>query len=258
MAKDPAFLFYPGDYLKHTQQLSELAQVAYDRIMCAHMNNICISPQQLKFFTKRLNEDEVMELMSVLDEVEGGYQIQWVAESISKRKAFSESRANNRLGKTKKTSEKDIKNISKSLDKDMVNENEIVNDNNFKGGTGEKLKPYTPTPKVDWNNIQLPSGFSDEFKKAWEEFEQHRKELQETYSAPARQNAIMGLIRDMAINEKRCIECLRYAIGKNWKHPNTQLFKEHNPVFKQPPKTETDADKARRQAEQLAKLSGKE
>lgn len=106
-------------------------------------------------------------------------------------------------------------------------ENSIIN-NTIK--EKEDNKPYTPTPKVDWNNIQLPIGFGDEFKKAWEEFEQHRKELQETYSAPARQNAIMGLIRDMATNEKRCIECLRYAIGKNWKHPNTQLFKEHNPV----------------------------
>ena len=65
MAKDPAFLFYPGDYLRDTQTMSEGTQVAYDRIMCEHMRNICISKKQLKFFTKRLSEDEIEELMMV-------------------------------------------------------------------------------------------------------------------------------------------------------------------------------------------------
>jgi len=66
MAKDPAFLFYPGDYLRDTQCISENCQVAYDRIMCEHMRNICITHQQLKFFTKRLTEEELEELKMVL------------------------------------------------------------------------------------------------------------------------------------------------------------------------------------------------
>ena len=100
--KDPAFLFYPGDYLRDTQTLSEKAQVAYDRIMCEHMRNICIRQQQLKFFTKRLDEDEKEELMSVLTEVNGGFCIEWVADSISKRRAYSESRRQNRSSKKEK------------------------------------------------------------------------------------------------------------------------------------------------------------
>ena len=124
MAKDPAFLFYPGDYLRDTQTLSEKSQVAYDRIMCEHMRNICISKQQLKFFTKRLNPDELDEIMFVLSEVESGYQIEWIAESISKRKAYSESRRNNRKGKPKEKKG----NISKTYDLHMENEDEIVID----------------------------------------------------------------------------------------------------------------------------------
>jgi len=123
MAKDPAFLFYPGDYLRDTQTLSEKAQVAYDRIMCEHMRYICISQAQLKFFTKRLNEDELEELMFVLVQVDGGYQIEWVADSINKRKAYSESRRNNRVGKKQKKRT----NTSISYDKHM--ENEIENEN---------------------------------------------------------------------------------------------------------------------------------
>jgi len=125
MAKDPAFLFYPGDYLRDTQTLSEKAQVAYDRIMCEHMRYICISQAQLKFFTKRLNEDELEELMFVLVQVDGGYQIEWVADSINKRKAYSESRRNNRVGKKQKKRT----NTSTSYDNHMEIENEFENVN---------------------------------------------------------------------------------------------------------------------------------
>lgn len=121
--KDPAFLFYPGDYLKDTQCLSEKSQVAYDRIMCEHMRNICISQQQLTFFTKRLNDEEKDEIMYLLKKIPGGFQIEWVAESICKRRDYSKSRAENRKGKKK--------NISKSYDSHMENEieNEIENIN---------------------------------------------------------------------------------------------------------------------------------
>lgn len=97
MAKDPAFLFYPGDYLRDTQCLSEPAQVAYDRIMCEHMRSKLISKQQFTFFTKRLTEDQRSELLMVLNETEEGYQITWVADSIDKRKAYTESRRKSRL-----------------------------------------------------------------------------------------------------------------------------------------------------------------
>ena len=67
--KDFAFMFYPGDYLRDTQCLSERVQVAYDRIMCEHMRNICISQQQLKFFTKKLTDEEMEDLLMVLTKV---------------------------------------------------------------------------------------------------------------------------------------------------------------------------------------------
>jgi hypothetical protein len=123
MSKDPAFLFYPGDYLRDTQTLSEKTQVAYDRIMCEHMRNICISQQQLKFFTKRLSEDEIDELMFVLTQIDGGFQIDWVAESITKRKAYSESRRKNRASKPNK----DMSDICDTYDSHMENENEDEN-----------------------------------------------------------------------------------------------------------------------------------
>ena len=124
MANDPAFLFYPGDYLRDTQCLSEKTQVAYDRIMCEHMRNICITQKQLNFFTKRLSEDEKEELEMILTKNSKGYQIEWVAESIVKRRAYSESRRINRTGTKKK--------ICKTYDTHMDNEIEDVNEDKDK------------------------------------------------------------------------------------------------------------------------------
>lgn len=122
MANDPAFLFYPGDYLRDTQCLSEKSQVAYDRIMCEHMRNICITQDQLNFFTKRLNEDEKNELLFVLNKIKGGYQISWVSESIYKRRSYSESRAKNRQSKNKKDMKTYVQHMENEIEIENVND----------------------------------------------------------------------------------------------------------------------------------------
>ena len=146
MAKDPAFLFYPGDYLRDTQLLSEKTQVSYDRIMCEHMRNICISQKQLNFLTKKLNEDELDELMMVLVKIDGGFHISWVSESISKRKAYSESRRSNRKGKVKE----DMINTSLSYDSHMENENE--NEDVVKSKSKKETEPaYKKFYREQWD-----------------------------------------------------------------------------------------------------------
>jgi hypothetical protein len=149
MAKDPGFLFYPGDYLRDTQCLSEKAQVAYDRIMCEHMRNICITQDQLNFFTKRLSEDEKMELMMVVVKKDCGYQIEWVAESICKRKEYSASRRKNRSSKGN--------NISDTYDSHMDNENEIVIED-------EKIEKEE---KFNFKKSMVSYGFSERLVSEW-------------------------------------------------------------------------------------------
>src|SRR5690348_728553 len=130
-SEDPAFLFYPGNYLRDTQCLSEPAQVAYDRIMCEHMRNICISQAQLDFFTKRLTPDQKSEVMMVLRPSEAGFCIPWVQESIIKRREYSESRRKNRSSKPKKEPES-TKKTSSTYVTHMENENAIENENGIK------------------------------------------------------------------------------------------------------------------------------
>jgi len=159
MANDPAFLFYPGDYLKDTQCLSEKSQVAYDRIMCEHMRNICISQEQLNFFIKRLTDDEKNEVLFLLKKIKGGYQISWVAESICKRRSYSESRAENRKGK--------VKNISKSCVSHMEIENEIENEVKIK----DELTDFEISKTIEFVKITGQKNFSsDQVKEFWNGF----------------------------------------------------------------------------------------
>jgi len=88
-----AFIFYPGEYLRDTQFLTEKSQVAYDRIMCEHMRNSCITQAQLNVFTKRLSEEEKEELMIVLTETEGCYCIPWIVPIEAKPAASKKSKA---------------------------------------------------------------------------------------------------------------------------------------------------------------------
>ncbi len=141
MSKDPAFLFYPGDYLRDTQILSEAVQVSYDRIMCEHMRNICITQKQLNFLTKKLSKDEKEDLLMVLTKVNGGYQIAWVAESIVKRRAYSISRSENRTGKKKNTSTS----YDNHMENEDVNENVIVYEYDNKNETINILKLWIST-----------------------------------------------------------------------------------------------------------------
>lgn len=128
--KDPAFLFYPGDYLQDTQCLSENSQVAYDRIMCAHMKNMCVDKKQFIFFTKRLTDGEREELLLILKEKDGGYIIPWVYESLSKRRAYSASRRKNREGKK----------INTSLHMENETENENVTEEGLKAVRLKKVE----------------------------------------------------------------------------------------------------------------------
>src|SRR3990172_41614 len=166
MAKDPAFLFYPGDYLRDTQCLSEPAQVAYDRIMCEHMRNICITQAQLDFFTKRLNADQKTEIMMILAPVKGGFQISWVAESIEKRRNYSDSRRKNREGKGKK--------ISKSYVSHMENEIVIENESNNSNSVLSKNEIFTELFSDEiWLEQISMTHKGKNIKQAWEECYTH-------------------------------------------------------------------------------------
>ncbi len=195
-SKDPAFLFYPGDYLRDTQCLSERSQVAYDRIMCEHMRNICISKSQFIFFTKKMTPDEISELKMVLLETDKGFQIEWVVASILKRKAYSESRRENRVSKPNKH----MKNISKSHDEQMENENEDVNEN------------------INRDKVEFVNPFGENFS-AWSGWlDYKREEHREKYRSPKTEQAAADKLYKLSGgNQETAKLIIQQSIENRWK-----------------------------------------
>lgn len=214
MAKDPAFLFYPGDYLRDTQCLSEKAQVAYDRIMCEHMRNICkdvskigITKDKLNFFTKRLTDDEKNDLMHVLEKSGEIFQIEWVALSICKRKAYSDNRAKNRLGKNQKD--------MKTYDSHMENANEIVNEY-------ENINAFGTEKKNDMsknnNTSEIPLPFlGPAFSEKWNEWIEFRRQRRLPQYVPIGLKGTFTKLKRISYNdEEMAIAIIQQSMDDNY------------------------------------------
>lgn len=167
MAKDPAFLFYPGDYLRDTHLLSDRAQVAYDKIMCELMRNTLITQQKLNVITKDFNDDESSEIMMVLVKVSKGYKIRWVAESIKNRKAFTASRRNNLTGKSKKTNIKKSNSYGSHMENENIIESVNESDNENEKNNLSSLKTKIPFPDF-WDLYDKKRGDKRRIREKWD------------------------------------------------------------------------------------------
>ena len=213
--KDPAFLFYPGDYLRDTQFLSEVVQVAYDRIMCEHMRNTYVTPAQFSFFTKNFTADEIAQLKTVLKESPYGYYIEWVMDGIVKRRAYSESRRKNRSKKSNETNTSSGQ-TSSSYDEHMENEieNEIeIEIEKGKEGMGEK-----PAKALATAEIAYPFE-TETFAQQWAAWKNYRatEHNQRYRSAQSEQAALAELGKLAGLNETTAIAILHQSMGKGWK-----------------------------------------
>jgi len=127
MAKDPAFLFYTGDFTTGTQFFSDEQVGKYLRLLMAQHQHGHLTEQQVNFICKSY-DNEVMKKFT--KDANGLYFNQRLEVEILKRKSYSESRGNNRKGVGTKGVKppKEPKKTSKSYDFHMENENEIKNE----------------------------------------------------------------------------------------------------------------------------------
>lgn len=138
--KDPAFLFYSGDFLSGTMLMSNEEVGIYIKLLCIQHQQGHLEEADmlgfgatLKIFNKFQKDND------------GKYFNKRLEAEISQRKAYSESRRNNRKKKEEnnisETYEEDMKNICNSYVEHMENENinEIINrDNRKKDSKGKK------------------------------------------------------------------------------------------------------------------------
>ena len=120
--KDPAFLFYSSDFLSGTMLMSDEEIGQYIKLLCLQHQKGHLKEKDMLNICKTYNEDIFSKFKK--DE-EGNYYNERLEYESNKRKAYSESRRNNR--KKKETHEEDMKNICNSYEEHMENEN--INEN---------------------------------------------------------------------------------------------------------------------------------
>lgn len=122
--KDPAFLFYSSDFLSGTLLMTDEQIGQYIKILCLQHQKGHLKEKDMLNICKTYDEDIFSKFEQ--DE-EGNYYNERLENEVNKRKAYSESRRNNR--KKKVTHEEDMKNICNSYEEHMGNENVNVNEN---------------------------------------------------------------------------------------------------------------------------------
>jgi uncharacterized protein YdaU (DUF1376 family) len=117
MAKDPAFLFYPGDFTTGTQFLTHAQVGVYMRLLLAQHQHGHLTDEQVIHIS--ISYDNHVMSKFIKDSDNKWYN-ERLEEEILKRKNYSESRGKNRVGKESK------KIISNSYDSHMENKNKDI------------------------------------------------------------------------------------------------------------------------------------
>ena len=117
MSKDPAFLFYSSDFLTGTMLLSMEQKGKYITLLCIQHQKGKLTEKDMLQICGTHDED----IFKKFEKDENGlFFNQRLEEEINKRRAYSESRRQNRI-------KKDMNNISKTYVPHMENENENEN-----------------------------------------------------------------------------------------------------------------------------------
>lgn len=163
--KDPAFLFYSNDFLSGTMLMSNEEVGIYIKLLCLQHQQGHLEEKDMlsigatkRVFSKFIKDDK------------GYYYNERLEYEANKRKAYSESRKNNR--KKKETYEEDMKNICNSYEEHMENENININKNIIKSNSKKDSKGKKEEEKIHFADFvtmtnaeyeKLVSTYSKEF-----------------------------------------------------------------------------------------------
>jgi len=147
MSKDPAFLFYSSDFLTGTLLMSMEQKGKFITLLCIQHQKGHLSEKDMLHICGSYDEDVFTKFQK--DEHGKFYNIR-LEEEVDKRKAYSESRRNNRKKK------EDMNNTSLSYVEHMENENENEDVNNKKSNrfvkpTLDELKEYMDS--INMNDV---------------------------------------------------------------------------------------------------------
>ena len=200
MAKDPAFLFYSDNFQSGTQFFSHEQTGKYIRLLVAQHLHGHLTEKQVLFICGTV-DSEVMEKFA--KDLEGKYYNKRLEIEVEKRKSFSKSRSDNRLGKTKK----DLKKKSKSYVNHMGNGNE--------DGNGIEKEDKNRVKEL---KIVFPFN-TEKFKIAWNAWKQYKKDQHKFIfkGEHSEQVALKELSEKSGHIETIAINIIQQSIANGWK-----------------------------------------
>lgn len=192
MAKDPAFLFYPNDYIGGTMGMTFEQKGAYIELLMLQFNRGHMDSHMINHTVGQLWH--VIKSKFTQDE-NGLWYNQRLDIEKTKRKAFSESRRNNIKGKNQFTQG----HMTKHMENEDEDVNDIINDND-----NEKLMmPFT----------------SEKFIKYWGIWKDYKtKEYNFKFkSISSEQAGLNKLVKLSDGYEETAIKIIEESLANNWK-----------------------------------------
>jgi len=142
MAKDPAFLFYPGDWLGGTILMTREEKGAYMDLLMAQFHGGHMTSHMIQHMLGHDYDRLWSKLKSKFQvDDEGRFYNERLEFEKNKRKRYSDSRSNNKKGKNQHTKKEEK---GGHMTSHMGNENINRDENINRGGVGEILKPVNP------------------------------------------------------------------------------------------------------------------
>lgn len=167
--KDPAFLFYPNDWIGGTMGMTFEEKGAYMELLMMQFNR--------GHMTEHMIAQTVGQLwVNIKDKFqidgEGKFFNKRLEEEQKNRKTFTESRRNNLKGENQYT--KNRGHMTTHMTSHMENENEDENTNVLKGGMGE----ISSIPFDDfWNLYDKKRGDKGKLSRRWDKMSAKDKEV---------------------------------------------------------------------------------
>lgn len=219
MAKDPAFLFYPGDWLGGTMLMTRHQKGCYIDLLMAQFNN---GPLSLDHIKAVLGQDQA--IWTVLQEkfkVDncGKFFNEKMATEIEKRKAYVASRSHDNSGRKKS--------YDKSYEKHTDNHTEDVNED-----VNEIKNKKTSEKKFNFKQSMLDYGFSENLIDDW-------IQVRKTKKATNTQTVFDKFIAELEKRKCEKNQILTVIVEKSWSGFNWKWLEQEKEIKNETNKTAT-------------------
>ena len=207
MGKDPAFLFYPGDWLGGTMGMTFEEKGAYLELLLFQFNNGKFSKAQAKQVLSICSASVVDKVLLKFTTDGTFFWKQRLTDEIERRRKFSESRQKN--ANSKKTPQKKEKAYAKHMETETENRTDTKNNN--KEAPRDFFKPDIPG-----DDVVMPFN-TQPFRNLWAAWKESRWKNwdEEVYGMHGEQAELKKL---QGMNYQQCEQAIGEAISGKWKN----------------------------------------